>query len=311
MIVTVTLNPSVDIRFEVDQFERGGVFRARESQQTAGGKGLNVARVLKQLGAPVMAAGLLGGQNGNFIRDQLEKEGIEHRFVDISDQTRTCIAILEKDVQSEVLGPGPRVKEKEVKDFLGVFTGLIREAEVVCISGSLPRGTGPGIYRELVETAGEAGCLVLLDTSGEPLARGIEGGPYLVKPNLKEMEGLLGRELKEEGELIEGLREVSVRGARNVCLSLGERGALVWEAERAYEIKTPSVQALNPVGSGDAMLAGWAWSLFKGEEVEKAAVFASACGVSNAMEKRTGTINPSRLEEIASKLKPVPKSSVG
>src|SRR5690554_4246656 len=117
MILTVTLNPSVDMRFVVSEFARGGVYRSREDQQTAGGKGLNVTRVLKQLNAPVLATGLLGGANGDFIRQHLDADDIRHSFVDISGNTRACIAILEEGVQTEVLGKGPEISENELSSF--------------------------------------------------------------------------------------------------------------------------------------------------------------------------------------------------
>jgi len=303
LIVTVTLNPSVDIRFEVDSFRRGEVSRARESEQTAGGKGLNVTRVLQQLKAPVVATGLLGGKPGEFIQEYLESEEIASSFVKISDPTRSCIAILEDGTKTEVLGPGAWIKKEEIEDFYRVFKNLTEKAEIVCISGSLPRGIPSDFYRALIERAQASDCRVLLDTSGKPLVEGLKGCPELVKPNLEELQELLGKNLEKEDELARGLKEIVNSGTQIACLSLGKDGALVFGKEKYFKIRVPRIRVENPVGSGDAMLAGWAYGLLKGFELEKAAIFASACGVSNALQKKTGKVDPSQLEEISRKVK--------
>ncbi len=306
MIVTVTLNPSVDISYEVEKFQQGGIFRARESQQTAGGKGLNVTRVLKQLDVPVIATGFLGGKNGEFIQEQLEREKVASSFIEIKETTRSCIAILEKETQTEVLGPGPWVKEEEIKGFLEGYSELVKKAELICISGSLPRGVPQDFYRDLVKIAGDSHCRVLLDSSGAPLAEGVKGTPYLLKPNLEEMESLLGKGTGKKENLEEGLRDLIKTGIQVVCLSMGGDGALIMGREEFFRVEVPAIKAENPVGSGDAMLAGWAYGLLKGYNLEKASVFATACGISNALEKKTGRINPHQLEEISGQVKIVP-----
>lgn len=298
MILTVTMNPSVDMRFMVDEFARGGVFRSREEQQTAGGKGLNVTRVLSVLGVPVTATGLLGGSNGRFIRQQLDEVGISHSFVDVAGNSRCCIAVLDGDCQTEVLGMGPSVSDAEEENFFNVFAELAAAAKVVTISGSLPPGMAAGTYRRLIALAKEQGCRVLLDTSGEPLLEGIGAGPCLVKPNRSELEWLAGKKLESEEDLFVALAEIGDKVSIAV-VSLGAAGALALADGVSYRIRGPLMEAVNPVGSGDAMLAGMARGLVEKWALEKVFAYGAACGAANALEKMTGYVDPVQVEAIA------------
>lgn len=301
MILTVTLNPSVDMRFMVDEFYRGGVFRAYDDQQTAGGKGLNVTRVLAQLGAPVVATGLLGGSNGQFIRLELDASGIDHSFVDVRGNTRTCVAVLEKIAQTEVLGRGPEVSEKELELFLRQFGELAQRASVVTMSGSLPLSVPTDIYRKLAIIANNAGCRVLLDTSGMALYWGIKGPPYLIKPNQDEIEAAVGTPLTSEEEVGWAVEELAAE-VEVVVASRGKAGALAMTGGKLFRVSVPAVEAVNPVGSGDAMLAGLAFGLHEGWDFARTLAFGAACGTANAMEKETGRVNPQTVKEVEEKI---------
>ncbi len=298
MILTVTMNPSVDMRFMVDEFARGGVFRSREDQQTAGGKGLNVTRVLSLLGVPVTATGLLGGSNGRFIRQQLDGAGVRHSFLEIAGNSRCCIAVLDGQCQTEVLGMGPSVSEAEEQAFFSSFAQLAATATVVTMSGSLPPGLAADTYRRLVVLAKDQGCRVLLDTSGQPLLEGIGANPCLVKPNREELEWLAGKPLETEQDLLAALAEISEKVSIAV-VSLGAAGALALANGVSYRIRGPLMDAVNPVGSGDAMLAGMARGLAEQWELEKVFAYGAACGAANALEKMTGYVDPVQVEAIA------------
>lgn len=302
MIITVTMNPSVDIRFTVEEFKRGGVFRSMDDKQTAGGKGLNVTRVLAQLGAPVVATGLLGGTNGDFIRAELESKGIEHSFVKILGNTRTCIAILEDDGQTEVLGRGPDISSEELGRFYIEFQRLLAKARIVTMSGSLPPGAPVNTYRHLVEMANEYGATVILDTSGAQLMEGIKAKPFAIKPNLSELETLMGWPLVSDKGLAQAMEAVVESGVENVIVSLGDKGALALAQDQFYRITVPKITAVNPVGSGDATVAGLAWGVYQGMELQTTLALAAACGVSNAMEQNTGQIDPSMVNKLVAKV---------
>ena len=298
MILTVTLNTSVDMRFVVHDFQPGGVFRAMEDQQTAGGKGLNVTRVLKQLQAPVLATGLVGGKNGEFIQEQLDGLGINHSFVSVQGNTRVCIAVLDGDVQTEVLGRGPRIAKDELERFFQEFQRLAQQAKIVCISGSIPPSVPDTVYADMVELAWRCGCKVILDSSGPALAKALSAQPFLVKPNEDELRALVGRELNSQEDIVLAMKDIAGRGVEVVVVSQGAKGALVHAAGRVYSVKAPQVKAVNPVGSGDAMVAGFAHGIHGDWELERTLAWAAACGVANAMEAQTGYVQPDNVQRL-------------
>lgn len=193
MILTITMNPSVDISYRLNTLHMDDVNRCNDYQKTAGGKGLNVTRVIQQMDQPVIATGLIGGPLGIFIQEELDKQGISHKFSHIKGSTRNCIAILhDEGKQTEILESGPSVSEVEQADFLTLYSDLIKKSEVVTMSGSLPQGVSNTFYADLLKlTAGET--KVILDSSGESLKQALLGKskPYAIKPNETEIAQLL------------------------------------------------------------------------------------------------------------------------
>ena len=193
MILTVTMNPSVDTRYQLDELIIDDVNRVTP-EKTAGGKGLNVARVLGQLGDDVVATGLLGGHMGAYMAELMDANGINNDFVPIKGETRICLNILHAGNQTELLESGPTIAPEELDAFTAKFTELAGKADVVTISGSLPRGVEADYYAKITGIAENAGAKVLLDTSGASLEAALKSEikPELVKPNLTEINGLLG-----------------------------------------------------------------------------------------------------------------------
>ena len=195
MILTITLNPSIDRRYNVKDFEKGKIFRTEDYQYTIGGKGINVSKVIKVLGQEVLATGFLGGNSGEYIIDGLNEMDIENNFVNISGQTRSCLAIISNDgSQTEILERGPLISEDEKNKFLTIYESLLDKVDIICASGSLPKGLDYNIYSDLIRIAKEKNKKFLLDTSGEALKQGIEAGPYLIKPNKEEFRTILIKE---------------------------------------------------------------------------------------------------------------------
>ena len=195
MILTITLNPAVDISYKLDYFSLDTVNRVEDVSKTAGGKGLNVARVLHQLGEDVAASGFLGGSLGDFIRTQLVAIGIQDFFVPIDGETRNCIAIIHDGKQTEILESGPVISASEAALFLEKFTEYAPKVKIVTISGSLPKGLPSDFYLKLVEISNKYDTLVLLDSNGALLTSIVasEHKPYLIKPNEEELADLLGQ----------------------------------------------------------------------------------------------------------------------
>lgn len=304
MILTITLNPSIDRRYMVDDFEAEGVFRAREVQYTPGGKGINVSKVSKKLGHEVVATGFLGGRSGEFIGESLEQLNIENKFVQIDNETRSCIAILsDNGGQTEVLEPGPEIHEEDLEKFFRNYKILLNNCDIVCASGSLPRGVPTDIYRELIELANAKGKKFLLDTSGDALIEGLKTPPFLIKPNKEELETILGTPIRTNVELIDGIKHISQYGIGIIVVSLGSEGSLISYGDKIYKVGIPEVKTINPVGSGDSMIAGFAVALERGYDFEKMIKFASACGTANAMEEETGKVEVEKVEEIVKEIR--------
>ncbi len=301
MILTLTMNPAVDIGYTVETLKIDTVNRTQKVSKTPGGKGLNVSRVLKQLGSPVLATGLLGGHIGAFIKEKLDEVALENNFYPIQSETRNCIAILHEGLQTEILEAGPTITPEEQAGFLAHFETLLKEVDLITISGSLPSGMDDDLYATIIEKAGAVGIPVLLDTSGKTLKIALEAAtkPVLIKPNQEELAGLLGvPEAATVEELKEQLNSPLFEGVDWVVVSLGSKGALAKHDGAFYQVNIPKVNAVNPVGSGDSTIAGLAHAIAKGESVESILKTAVTAGTLNAMEAQTGFINMDNFDTI-------------
>lgn len=189
MILTITLNPSVDIAYQLDTFHLDTVNRVEKVQKTAGGKGLNVTRVLKQVGEDVVATGFIGGEIGSYVKKQLTRNDIKNSFVEIGNETRNCIAVLHDGQQTEILEQGPTIQEHEALNFIEHLEIILNNVEVVVISGSLPKGLASNYYVEIVELCKQYDVAVVLDCSGEALKKVLESQqkPTVIKPNTEEL----------------------------------------------------------------------------------------------------------------------------
>lgn len=305
MILTVTLNPSIDISYSLTEFAIDDVNRATEVIKTAGGKGLNVSRVLKQLGEDVGATGFLGGSLGTFIRNKIRSTGIEDYFIDIKDSTRNCIAILhDNGKQTEVLESGPAISELEAEVFIEKFKTTVKEADVITISGSLPSGLPTEFYNQLLSLASESNVPVLFDSGGTLLEKALthDHTPFLIKPNETEFADLLEITLNEEKDFIEALNNPLFKNVPWIVVTLGSKGAIVKNDDKIYRATIPEVDAVNPVGSGDSVIAGFAAGLSRKLTGKSLIAFGLAMGVLNAMEKQTGLIDVSKVDWCVEKI---------
>lgn len=297
MILTVTLNPSVDISYKLDHLKLNTVNRVVSVSKTVGGKGLNVSRVLVQLGEEVAATGFLGGSLGGFIRTQINKLMIKDYFIEGKEETRNCIAVIHDNLQTEILESGPKISRKEAAEFLEQFQSLVKETDIITVSGSLPRGLETNFYGELLKIAHENHSIVLLDSNGEALRQSLIGEykPYLIKPNLEELADLVERKIDSEQHVIQALHDPVLNGIPWIVVTLGDGGALVRNEEIVYRVKIPKVKVINPVGSGDSVIAGFAAGFSRKLPPTEIINYGIAMGVLNAMEEKTGFINTQKI----------------
>src|SRR5918996_849114 len=299
MIVTVTLNAAIDRTLVVPNFQPGHRHRASAGFQSAGGKGINVARALKRLGAPVVATGLAGGRTGTLLVEELTAEGILNDFVRIREESRTSTAVLDptSNAYTEINEWGPEIGEDELEFLLEKLAYLSQRAEFVVFAGSLPRGVDPGLYGELIHDANRRNLLTVLDAEGDALRLGVEAEPYLVSPNVSEAEALVGHEFVDDDDLATGLDEVAELGARNVLITLDTGCYALLREERAearLRASAPEVEAVSTVGAGDTLLAGFIAARTAGRSFEEAVRAAVAAGTASVLEAGAGPLPPPR-----------------
>lgn len=303
MIVTVTLNAAIDRTLVVPNFQPGQRHRASVGFPSAGGKGINVARSLKRLGAPVVCTGLAGGRTGTLLVEELTNEGILNDFVRIRQESRTSIAVLDptSNAYTEINEWGPEVSDEELEILREKIAYLAQRAEFVVLSGSLPRGVDPGFYGELVRELGRAQLLAVVDTEGEALRLAVEAEPYLVSPNQQEAEALVGHEFVDEEDLAAGLDEIADLGPRNVLITL-ETGCYALLREDRTEIRVkaeaPRVEPISTVGAGDTLLAGFLASRVSGRPFEDAVRSAVAAGTASVLEAGAGRFDPREASRL-------------
>jgi 1-phosphofructokinase family hexose kinase len=304
MIVTVTLNAAVDRTLLVPNFQVSQRHRASAGFLSAGGKGINVARALKRLGVPVVCTGLAGGRNGTLLVEELTQEGILNDFVRIRGESRTSTAVLDptSNVYTEINEWGPEVEEDELDTLREKLAYLTQGAEFVVFAGSLPRGVDAGFYGEIIREATRRHQLTVVDADGEALRLAIAAEPYLVAPNVREAEALVGHEFVDDEDLATGLDEIAEFGARNVLITL-EAGcyALLREdrTEARLRARAPELEPVSTIGAGDTLLASFLAARVAGRSFEDAVRSAVATGAASVLEAGPGRFDLREASRLA------------
>lgn len=304
-ILAVNLNAAIDKVYAVDDFKVGGVFRPRDMTATAGGKGLNVARVSHLLGESVVATGFLGGGNGRFIAQKVRESGISAEFMQISGESRICIAVIDQknNTSTEVLEAGPTIAPTECENFINHYRQLLSDCKVVTASGSLPKGTPSDFYRKLIFEAKTQNLPFILDTSGVALANGIGGLPYMIKPNQEEVEKLLSLNLVTLKEQAVAIRQLRQKGIELPCITLGKNGCIVGIDEEVYHFYGPAIEALNTVGSGDSFVAGCAVGIARNMPPIETIRLGMASGMANTQFFETGMVSLELVDNFLEQIK--------
>ncbi len=305
VIVTVTLNAAVDRTLTVPNFQAGHRHRASASLTSAGGKGINVARALKRLDSPVIATGLAGGRTGDRIIDELAAEAILNDFVRISDESRTSTALVDPTagMLSEVYEWGPAVRQDELETLLDKLHYLSRVATYVVFSGSLPRDVADDFYAEAIRDLSKRGVQCVLDTEGEPLRIGVEAEPFLVSPNQREAESLVGQEFSEDEDFLVALDTIADLGAHNVLITQETSCFGLFREERTlrrFRGSIPRVEPVASVGAGDVLLAGFLAARFNGRPFDEALRQAIGCAAASVVELGPGRFDPREALRLAS-----------
>lgn len=298
MILTITANPSVDISYQLEKFNIDDVTRTRDIEKHAGGKGIHVGYVLKELGAAPVHSGFVGGKLGEFIEEDLEKIGQKTRFVKVKGDTRNCIAILHEGKQTEILEAGPTISIDEKEEFINNLNQISEGCHIINISGSLPKGLTSDFYKQIIKYAKKHNKFVSIDTSGNTLKDIInsEEKPDIIKPNETEISYVLGRNI-EKGDLKEILKEEPFKDIPYIVVSMGKDGAIVKIKNKIYNAKVPKVLAINPVGSGDSSLAGALFAIDKEKSDEEIIKTSMTCGLLNVLTEEIAHIEIEKFDK--------------
>lgn len=302
MITTVTLNTAIDQLYKMESWSTGAVNRVSGCIKTAGGKGINVARVASLAGEKVLAAGIAGGYHGAYFQSLLKKDGIEGCFTDSEAETRCCINVRNESTgeHTEFLEPGEKMDAKALDDFYQSYLKCVEKSDVITISGSVPAGTPADYYSRLISAAKDAGKRVILDTSGAVLRESIAAKPTMIKPNADEIRQLTGAPVTSRAQLLEAAQKLHDGGIELVVISLGGDGALVVSEEGAFQGVCPKIEVVNTVGCGDSMVAGFAVGMVRKYPLEETIRFALSVASANALHEKTGCFRQDDLHRLLS-----------
>jgi 1-phosphofructokinase family hexose kinase len=287
MILSLTLNPCVDQVLIVDGLEPHDTNRVVRVEEDAGGKGVNLSRVVAEMGGDTVATGFLGGNTGLFVRAVLAEQGVRNSFVEVQGATRTNVAIEDGSGRPPTTfnERGPLISEAELHRLIGWYEELAPRAQWIGIGGSLPPGVPVDIFKTLIEIGHAAGARVLLDADGEPQRHGFTAGPDMVKPNSPECARLLQRTIETDEDALAAVDELYVRlggGEKIALISRGKRGAVMRCAEGRYIGRSPEVEVRSTIGSGDSLLGAFLWAAESRKPLAEALQWGLAAGAATA-----------------------------
>lgn len=308
MVTTVTLNPSLDRTLWVDALRPGELHRVTANREHVSGKGINISLALHAWGHPTRVCGIVAGRTGRRIKEELEQAKIAHDLVSCPGETRTNTKVIERPSGrlTELNEQGPPVAPETAERVLKAVVQGRGKGTFVALAGSLPPGIEPGRYQAMIETL-RGGGPVALDASGSALVQGVKGRPDIVKPNVEELEALIGRALPALEDRLRGVRRVHQRGVKMIALSMGPEGAIFSNGQDIVWARSKPIQAKSPVGCGDVLLAGLLFALGRSWAWEACARFAVAAATAAALQEGTA---PPPFAEVENALESVTAEQV-
>ncbi|WP_204180190.1 MULTISPECIES: 1-phosphofructokinase [unclassified Staphylococcus] len=280
MIYTVTFNPSIDYIMFADDFELNGLNRATETFKFAGGKGINVSRVLKTLNVPSTALGFAGGFPGQFIDDTLKKAGIQTDFIEIDEDTRINVKLKIGD-ETEINAPGPNISQTQFENLLRQLKQTSKK-DIVVVAGSIPKSVPKDAYEQIAKIIKQTGARLVVDAEKDLVESVLKYNPLFIKPNKHELEVMFDTSINSDEDVIYYAQEIMKQGASSVIVSLGGEGAIYVDHKHSLKASVPHGQVVNTVGSGDSTVAGMIAGLETGLTIENAFKQAVSAGTATA-----------------------------
>ncbi len=300
MIYTVTLNPSIDKYMLVDRLTKDDTLRATDLHQDPGGKGINVSRALKELGAETLAFGIIGGCPGYMLKSYMMDREVPFEYVEIMEETRINVVILDKsdNSQTRISVPGPHVELNDLKALVEKLKGSAPKPSFLVMGGNVPQGLPKDTYKTLIETLQKDGIRCVLDADDEALQLGIHAKPFMIKPNEFEISRLVNRNLSGFKQYADAADELVRYGITIVAVSLGKHGLIVATQGRRFRITSPDVKPKSKVGAGDCTVAGIVFGLEEKRSLEESAKLGVAAGTAAVLNEGTRLCRKEDVERI-------------
>ena len=305
MILTVTMNPAVDKTIKISEFKIGEVNRVDCLRVDAGGKGINVSKTIKELKGSSIALGFVGGKSGEVIKAYLNQVEIKNDLINIKGETRTNSKIIDtiNNTHTDINEIGPEIRKEDIdliKEKIGYYT---KEGTIIVLSGSIPMGVSETIYRDIIEEANKLKAKVILDADGPLFVEAIKAGPYIVKPNIHELERAFDRKLDNEESIIEVSKSLLGYGIKYVVVSLGGEGSIVVSEDGIIKAKGLKVEVKSTVGAGDSMVGALAIAIERGYTMEDALKLAAATSTASVMSEGSETGKLEIINKLLNEIK--------
>jgi 6-phosphofructokinase 2 len=305
MIVTITLNPSLDQHITVDGLVMDGTNRWSRLHRYAGGKGIDVSRAIYEMGGRTVAYGFIGGTIGRAVEILLDKEGVPFSFTPIQRETRTNFIITDtkNSQQTRIDAPGPRISKGEWERFRRKMLRIRPSPDLIVAGGSVPPGISNDVYYTIITEAKDFGVRTILDSDGQWLAEGVKSKPYLIKPNVQEAEELLNRELPTEEAITKAALDIVDMGVEIAVISRGKDGIIAATKKEVLKVVSPPVKVRSAVGAGDCTIAGLALKLANKEPLAEACRLAVAMGTAAVLTPGTELAHRADVENLLPQVK--------
>lgn len=300
-VITVTMNPSIDKTILLDKLNPYGLNRVKSFRLDPGGKGINVARVLRNFHVDTMVSGLIAGKLGEVLQNHLKEASIPADFMEVNGETRTNLKIVDQSVNktTEVNETGFPVSGEQIEAFLKKLEGMTKQASILILGGSLPPGVPDDFYAKCTQMAKSAGAKVILDADGSALAKGIEAVPYAIKPNIHELENYFGESYDSFSGVADAAKKLITTGIEIVIISMGPDGAILADREHVFKADSWDIPVKSTVGAGDSMVGALAYSILRQDTLYDIARLTTAAGTVTASKSGTQVCT---LEEVLQSL---------
>ncbi len=304
MILCIGTTPACQRVMTFNRVVPDAVNRAVNTHDGVAGKSVNVAKVLQALGEPVVATGFLGGDRGREVEQALTGRGITVDFVAVQSRTRQCITLLDQSTSAvtELVEESKPVPVDAYEDLIKKIEHYAPSCRAMVMSGTITPGGPTDFYRRCTHLAHTAKAIPVVDAQGLVLLQALEARPGVVKPNRTELAATVNRALSDDSSVIDAMRELNTRGAQRVVVTAGQAAVLAFDGQSVWRVDSPSIQAVNPIGSGDAFTAGLVWRLAAGDHLGEACRWGAAAGAANALTLMAGEVDKREVERLVERI---------